>query len=120
MAYPERIETGAAPLDLAAQGRLDFEAADRDRFPCLALAEAAMQAGGLAPTVLNAANEEAVAAFLDGRIGFADIAGVVDACLNTADSAAENAAAAALEAVFEADRAARDAARIAIAGKAAP
>lgn len=120
MAYPERIATGAAPLDLAAQGRLDFEAADRARFPCLALAEAAMQAGGLAPTVLNAANEEAVAAFLDGRIGFADIADVVDGCLNAADPAAGNGAAAALEAVFEADRAARDAARIAMAGKAAP
>lgn len=106
MAYPERMTTGAAPLDLAAQGRLDFEAADRTRFPCLALAEAAMQAGGLAPAVLNAANEIAVAAFLDGDLGFADIAAVVDQVMQR-DTAGHDAA---LEAVFEADRWGREAA----------
>jgi 1-deoxy-D-xylulose-5-phosphate reductoisomerase len=70
---------------LAAQGRLDFEAADRERFACLALAEAAMQADGDAPCVLNAANEMAVAAFLDGQIGFTDIGDVVDAVLQDHD-----------------------------------
>tara|TARA_B110000971_G_C20034044_1_gene513165 strand:- start:695 stop:1876 length:1182 start_codon:yes stop_codon:yes gene_type:complete len=81
MAYPERIASGVATLDLAAQGRLDFEAADRERFSCLALAEAAMQADGDAPCVLNAANEMAVAAFLDGKISFTAIGDVVDAVL---------------------------------------
>ncbi|MBT7642753.1 MAG: 1-deoxy-D-xylulose-5-phosphate reductoisomerase [Rhodobiaceae bacterium] len=85
MAYPERIASGVATLDLAAQGRLDFEAADRERFACLALAEAAMQADGDAPCVLNAANEMAVAAFLDGQIGFTDIGDVVDAVLQDHD-----------------------------------
>lgn len=77
LAYPHRMETGVAPLDLTALGRLDFEAADRVRFPCLALAEAAMAAEGAAPNRLNAANETAVSAFLDGRIGFLQIAEVV-------------------------------------------
>lgn len=81
MAYPDRIEAGVAPLDLAAQGRLDFAAADRAQFPCLALAEAAMRVGGAAPARLNAANEVAVAAFLDGRIGFLNIAETVDAVM---------------------------------------
>lgn len=77
MAYPERIETGAAALDLAAVGQLDFETADRVRFPCLALAEQAMRAGGAAPIVLNAANEIAVAAFLQERLAFSAIAELV-------------------------------------------
>ena len=67
MAYPQRIESGVAPLDLPAQERLDFEVIDRARFPCLALAEAAMRSGGHAPARLNAANEVAVAAFLASR-----------------------------------------------------
>ena len=81
MAYPQRIESGVAPLDLPAQERLDFEAIDRARFPCLALAEAAMRSGGHAPARLNAANEVAVAAFLEARIGFMQIAETVDAVL---------------------------------------
>jgi 1-deoxy-D-xylulose-5-phosphate reductoisomerase len=84
MAYPERIDAGVAPLDLAAQGRLDFAAIDRAQFPCLALAEAAMRADGSAPARLNAANEVAVAAFLEGRIGFLQIAETVDAVLQKA------------------------------------
>ena len=84
MAYPERIDAGVAPLDLAAQGRLDFAAVDRAQFPCLALAEAAMRADGSAPARLNAANEVAVAAFLEGRIGFLQIAETVDAVLQKA------------------------------------
>jgi 1-deoxy-D-xylulose-5-phosphate reductoisomerase len=77
LAWPERIATPVMRLDLAAIGRLDFEAADRVRFPALALAEAALVAGQCRPCVLNASNEVAVAAFLDGRIGFLDIAAVV-------------------------------------------
>jgi 1-deoxy-D-xylulose-5-phosphate reductoisomerase len=86
MAYPQRIDAGVAPLDLAAQGRLDFAAVDRAQFPCLALAEAAMRADGSAPARLNAANEVAVAAFLEGRIGFLQIAETVDAVLQKAVS----------------------------------
>ena len=81
MAYPQRIDAGVAPLDLAAQGRLDFAAIDRAQFPCLALAEASMRAGGVASVRLNAANEVAVAAFLQERIGFLQIAETVDAVL---------------------------------------
>jgi 1-deoxy-D-xylulose-5-phosphate reductoisomerase len=81
LAWPERIETPVSRLDLAAVGRLDFEAPDRARFPALALAEAALAAGGCRPCVLNAANEVAVAAFLAGGIGFLDIAAVVEATL---------------------------------------
>ncbi|MBS3961859.1 MAG: 1-deoxy-D-xylulose-5-phosphate reductoisomerase [Sandarakinorhabdus sp.] len=77
LAWPERIATSVDRLDLAAIGRLDFEEADRVRFPALALAEAALAAGQCRPCVLNAANEVAVAAFLAGRIGFLDIAAVV-------------------------------------------
>jgi 1-deoxy-D-xylulose-5-phosphate reductoisomerase len=81
MAYPQRIDAGVEPLDLAAQGRLDFAAIDRAQFPCLALAEAAMRTGGYAAARLNAANEVAVAAFLQERIGFLQIAETVDAVL---------------------------------------
>lgn len=84
LAWPDRMESGVAPLDLAAIGTLTFAEADRDRFPCLALAEAAMQAGGVAPVALNAANEAAVAAFLAGEIGFLSIASVAEAGLNHA------------------------------------
>ena len=86
MASPQRIDAGVAPLDLAAHGRLDFAAVDRAQFPCLALAEAAMRADGSAPARLNAANEVAVAAFLEGRIGFLQIAETVDAVLQKAVS----------------------------------
>jgi len=81
LAWPERMETPVKPLNLAQIGRLDFEEPDFDRFPALALALQAMQAGGARPGVLNAANEEAVAAFLAGRIGFLDIALIVDKVL---------------------------------------
>lgn len=72
--WPERGEAGVTTLDLAALGRLHFEAPDTNRFPCLALAIDALQSGDLAPVWLNAGNEIAVQAFLDGRIGFGDIA----------------------------------------------
>ncbi len=77
LAWPERIETPVERLNLAAIGRLDFEEADRDRFPALALAESALTDGGCRPCVLNAANEVAVAAFLEGRLPFLAIADVV-------------------------------------------
>lgn len=77
LAWPERIATPVHRLCLATIGRLEFEAPDRERFPALALAEAALADGQCRPCVLNAANEVAVAAFLDGRIGFLDIAAVV-------------------------------------------
>ena len=77
LAWPERIESGVAELDLFEVARLDFRAPDLRRFPCLELAYRAIDSGGTAPAVLNAANETAVEAFLAGRIGFTRIANVV-------------------------------------------
>ena len=81
LAYPERISTPAERLDLARIGSLTFEAPDTDRFPALRLAREALEQGGSAPIVLNAANEEAVAAFLDRKIGFLDICETVEAVM---------------------------------------
>lgn len=82
LGWPARIESGVPRLNLFDVRRLDFEEPDAARFPCLRLAREAMGAGGTAPTVLNAANEEAVAAFLDRRIGFPTIAGIVEETLS--------------------------------------
>jgi len=82
LAYPERIDSGVAPLDLFKVAQMNFVAPDFVRFPCLALAYQALRAAGTAPTVLNAANEIAVAAFLDKHIAFLDIAKIIDAVLN--------------------------------------
>ncbi len=82
LAWPQRIATPCEPLDLARIGRLDFEAPDQDRFPALRLTREAAAAGGAMPAILNAANEAAVAAFLGGRIGFLDIAMIVEEVLN--------------------------------------
>ena len=82
LAWPERIACGVAPLDLASLARLDFEAPDFAAFPCLSLAYAALRAGGTAPAVLNAANEVAVAAFLDGRLPFLAIPALIEATLD--------------------------------------
>lgn len=82
LAYPERIETPADKLDLVSTSRLDFEDADTERFPALKLARAAMEAGGSSPVILNAANEVAVDAFLNGQIGFLDI---TDHCARALD-----------------------------------
>jgi 1-deoxy-D-xylulose-5-phosphate reductoisomerase len=87
LAWPERIDTPCKPLDLAALSRLDFAAPDLDRFPALALAMAALAAGGARPAILNAANEVAVAAFLEGQIGFLDIAATVNRTLDCYDPA---------------------------------
>jgi 1-deoxy-D-xylulose-5-phosphate reductoisomerase len=79
LAWPERIASGVDFLDLIRTARLDFRAPDHDKFRCLALAQAAARAGGLAPAVLNAANEVAVQAFLDRRLNFLEIAAVIEA-----------------------------------------
>ena len=79
--WPARIASGVAGLDLLAHGRLDFEPPDFDAFPCLRLAFDALNAGGTAPAMLNAANEIAVSAFLQGRIGFLSIPALVEATL---------------------------------------
>jgi 1-deoxy-D-xylulose-5-phosphate reductoisomerase len=81
LAWPDRIETPAKRLDLAAIGRLTFEPPDEARFPALRVAREALIRGGRCPTVLNAANETAVHAFLDGRIGFLDIVETVERTL---------------------------------------
>ncbi|MEZ5138659.1 MAG: 1-deoxy-D-xylulose-5-phosphate reductoisomerase [Acidimicrobiales bacterium] len=107
LAWPDR---GAAPfgaIDWARLGHLDFEPPDLEAFPCLGLAYAAGRAGGLAPAWLNAANEEAVAAFLDGRIAWVDIAAVCAAVLDRHDDAPADD----VTAVVEADRRARSQAR---------
>ncbi|MBI3545242.1 MAG: 1-deoxy-D-xylulose-5-phosphate reductoisomerase [Gammaproteobacteria bacterium] len=78
LAWPERIEAGVKNLNLMEIKRLDFEAPDLERFPCLRLAYAAARAGGTMPAILNAANEVAVQAFLDHRIGFTEIAPVIE------------------------------------------
>ena len=86
LAWPARMATPAKRLDLAALARLDFEAPDIARFPALRLAREALEAGGAAPTVLNAANEVAVGRFLSGAIGFTDIAALVERALSLDDS----------------------------------
>ncbi len=82
LAWPERIDSGVAPLDLAALARFDFQRPDTDAFPCLALAYAALAAGRGATAVLNAANEVAVSAFLQGRLGFLGIPALIQASLD--------------------------------------
>lgn len=84
MAWPDRLDWGPEPLDLATIDNLTFAQVDPDRFPCFMLARQALEAGGVAPAVLNAANEVAVGAFLTGKIGFLDIASIVDSCLSKA------------------------------------
>ena len=81
LAYPERIDAGVAPLDLFTIAKLDFVAPDFTRFPCLGLAYQALRAAGTVPALLNAANEVAVAAFLDGRIAFLDIPRLIESVL---------------------------------------
>jgi len=89
LAYPDRIESGVAAPDLAELGRLTFEAPDLARFPALRIAREALAEGEGAPTVLNAANEIAVAAFLDGRIGFGALAPLVERTLELMRAAGE-------------------------------
>jgi 1-deoxy-D-xylulose-5-phosphate reductoisomerase len=103
LAWPERMETPAERLDLARIGALTFEAPDEARFPALGLARQALLKGGAAPAVLSAANEIAVEAFLDGRIGFLDIASIVAETLQCCEPAAPRS----LDEVLEVDREAR-------------
>jgi 1-deoxy-D-xylulose-5-phosphate reductoisomerase len=110
LAWPERIESGVERLDLSRMSQLEFYEPDLQRFPCLGLAFAALQAGGSAPVALNAANEVAVEAFLDRKIGFMDIPKVITDTLQRADTGPI----ADLEAVIERDMAARRLAREAI------
>ncbi|MEO5627205.1 MAG: 1-deoxy-D-xylulose-5-phosphate reductoisomerase [Dokdonella sp.] len=86
LAWPDRVNAGVSPLDLLKVAQLDFEAPDLDTFRCLDLAYRALAAGGNATTVLNAANEVAVAAFLDGRLSFLAIAETIERCLATANA----------------------------------
>ena len=104
LAYPERIDAGVPSLDLFALARLDFEAPDLDRFPCLQLAYAALSAGGTAPAILNAANEVAVAAFLDRRLPFLGIPRLIESTLAALPAARESSLADVLMADAEARR----------------
>ncbi len=105
LAWPERLSSGVSPLDLFAVGRLDFEPPGLDRFPCLSLAIQAAESGGTAPTILNAANEIAVASFLMGRIHYTAIARLVGATLERLPAQAVGRDG--LESLLEADRQAR-------------
>jgi len=104
LAWPERIDSGVAPLDLFAIARLDFQAPDEQRFPCLRLARQAAEAGNSAPAMLNAANEVAVAAFLDGRVRYLEIASIIEEVLNLEAVVSLDD----LDAVFTADARARE------------
>jgi 1-deoxy-D-xylulose-5-phosphate reductoisomerase len=103
LGWPRRIAAPSPRLDLARLGRLTFEAPDPERFPALALARAALESGGGAPTVLNAANEVAVAAFLEERIGFLDIAAIVGRSLELLPDCRVDS----LDDIYDADREAR-------------
>ncbi len=81
LAWPDRIDSGVAPLDLVAAGRLDFSAAEHSHFPCLALAYQALEIGGTSTAILNAANEIAVEAFLNNKIKFTQIAKIIEQVL---------------------------------------
>jgi len=107
LAWPERIESGVNSLDLVNMGNLEFAEPDLQRYPCLLLAQEAMRQGGTATTILNAANEIAVQAFLDKELNFTGIARTVEYTLEqiTAKSAES------IDAVIQVDHQARDVAR---------
>lgn len=115
LAWPRRLATSSPRLDLAALGQLEFFEPDMTRFPALRLARDALRAGGGGPTILSAANEVAVDAFLNRRLGFTDIAALVEAVLDRLGSPAADT----LDAVMELDGAARRAALAIAAAKAA-
>jgi 1-deoxy-D-xylulose-5-phosphate reductoisomerase len=104
--HPERVDVPVRPLDLAEVGALTFEPVDERAFPCLRLAREAALAGGTAPCVLNAANEVAVHAFLEGRLPFLGIAAVIEEALERVPAGRVHA----FETLYEADREARAAA----------
>lgn len=111
LAWPARIKSTAERLDLVKLKSLTFEAPDLDRFPAIGLAREALARGGTAPAILNAANEVAVQAYLERRLGFLDIASTVATCLNRADRSGLIQAPRCLEDVLAADRAGRELAR---------
>ncbi len=111
LAWPERMDSGVASLDIFQVARLDFERPDPVRFPCLRLAQEALAAGGTAPAILNAANEVAVQAFLEGRLAFTGIAEVIEQTL----AAITPQSAESLEVIQEADARARESAGAGIA-----
>jgi len=112
MAWPERFDSGVVPLDIFEVGHMDFEKPDLQRFPCLRLAYEAIKAGGIMPTILNAANEVAVDAFLNERVRFTDIAKIIE--LSMAEFKPESADT--LEKILQADHDARVVAHNKIAG----
>jgi 1-deoxy-D-xylulose-5-phosphate reductoisomerase len=111
LAWPGRFDSGAEPLDLFGVRQLDFEPPDFTRFPCLRLAYEAVRTGGTLPAILNAANEVAVACFLEGRIRFTAIPETISHCMDAIPAGAADT----IEAVLEADRSARAAAHAFIA-----
>jgi 1-deoxy-D-xylulose-5-phosphate reductoisomerase len=111
LTYPERCPSDLPPLDLAKLSSLHFEAPDHERFPCIALAYRALQVGGTLPATLNAANEEAVQAFIDERISLLDIPAVIAQVMDRHRTLPVKS----LDVVLEADRAGRAAAQLAIA-----
>ncbi|MEA9567111.1 1-deoxy-D-xylulose-5-phosphate reductoisomerase [Polynucleobacter sp. AP-Nickl1-40-C4] len=110
LAWPERIEAGVAPLSLTQLANLSFTDPELERFPCLSLAFAAAKAGGTAPAVLNAANEIAVAAFLDEGLPYLQIPHVVESVLNTISSVNADS----LELILDVDARARQAAQVVV------
>ncbi len=113
MAWPERIDSGVASLNLFEVARLDFEKPDLERFPCLGLAYQALREGGTATAILNAANEVAVDAFLDDRIGFLSIAETIEATLTELPAQA----ATSLDVIMQADLQAREIAQRLVTAK---
>jgi len=103
LGHPERLESGVSSLDLFKIGRFDFEAPDTERFPCLRLAFDALRLGGTAPAILNAANEIAVNAFLNHKIGFTEIPIMIESVMDQLQSGPADT----LETVIEADQEAR-------------
>ena len=108
LAWPERIDSGVAPLDLFAIAKLDFVAPDLERFPCLALAYKALRSGGTVPALLNAANETAVDAFLKHQIAFLDIPRLIESVMADVPRTEVHQ----LQDVLDADAAARVVARV--------
>ena len=113
LAWPKRIDTHVPALDLFVNHRLDFQEPDTTRFPALSLARQSMQAGGLAPAILNAANEVAVASFLQKQIRFTDIPVVVEHTLNQV----ENGSADSIDLILQVDSTARSIAQQFVSSK---
>jgi 1-deoxy-D-xylulose-5-phosphate reductoisomerase len=113
LAWPTRIDAGVEPLDMFAVGRLDFEPPDPQRFPCLRLAQEVWRRGGTSSAILNAANEVAVQAFLDGRLEFTGIPGIIESTLEKLTPRD----AASIDTILEDDAHARDWATQLVAGQ---